>query len=310
MKNIIKFLSIPYALILFSCAPIPQDAAMSPQPMIHVVMARDVTKDHFDKTVTVPTGVTNTFSLNEKVIAYMSFLHNDPYQILGRQPVEVLWYNENRLVLRKNTVVNFNNPPYQWFSISAATLGAGNARFEAYSNGNLLGSQDFVVSPSTSTTYNVTQNQPVFNASSSPVLQPPQNNLPATQPVSNKPASTELHGVQLTLEGCEYDPQTSIISCKMQIASINGKEKITINCFSGTQGIDTSGKSLQCVDVSLGNQNSWNYIQDSLPQNKPVTVITKIHTDNVPEHITLQLSININNETDSVKLNNIPIAKN
>lgn len=305
-----KFLSIPFAMILFSCTPTPQDGTIGPQPMIHVVMARDVTKDHFDKTVTVPTGVTNTFSLNEKVIAYISFLHNDPYQMLGRQPVEILWFNNDKLVLRKSTVVNFNNPPYQWYSISAGTLGAGNARFEAYSNGNLLGSQDFVVTPSTSAIYDVTQNQPLYNANNSQATQTPQNNLPATQPASNKPVSTELHGVQLTLEGCEYDPKTSIVSCKMKITSIIGKERITINCFSGTQGIDANGKSLQCVDVSLGNQNSWNYIQDSLPQNNPVIAVTKIHTDNVPEHITLQLSININNETDSVKLNNIPIAKN
>ena len=93
-----------------------------------------------------PTGIAEKFTLDGKVVAYMTFKWDNPQQEGGLQTFDVRWYSGDTLVFAKEVVHTLGRPPYHvWTSIYPVSLGVGKARFEAYKGGVLLLSKSFEI---------------------------------------------------------------------------------------------------------------------------------------------------------------------
>ena len=106
---------------------------------VSIVTARDAEKTKG------PTGITDTFSLEGRVVAWATFRWESG-DASGPRQIEARWYNGEKLVTtRSNNVSLMSSPWHVWFSHTTIGLGVGKCRVELYSAGKLLGTKHFVI---------------------------------------------------------------------------------------------------------------------------------------------------------------------
>src|SRR5688500_6054616 len=90
-------------------------------------------------------GITDTFSLEGRVIAYATFRW-DGGGSRGQQLIEVKWYNGDKLIATRSNTFAFEQSPYHvWFSQNSIGLGPCKCRVEFYASGSFVGSKEFVI---------------------------------------------------------------------------------------------------------------------------------------------------------------------
>lgn len=105
-----------------------------------IVLAKDAKKGEG------PSGIADTFPLEGKIVAYMTFGWDDTNARGGSQKVEVKWFSGDRLVSAPSNSFDFGRPPhYVWFTTYGTALGIGKARVEVYVDGVFAGSKTFEI---------------------------------------------------------------------------------------------------------------------------------------------------------------------
>ena len=108
------------------------------------VLAKNVIKDKDN--VAGPSGITDTYSLEDKVCIYTSFSWDDIDKEGGAQSFEYKWYTGNKLVAKRSSDGNFKNPPqHTWHCFIASSFGLGSHSVEMYANKKLIASKHFTV---------------------------------------------------------------------------------------------------------------------------------------------------------------------
>ena len=93
-----------------------------------------------------PSGISDKFSLEGKIVAYMTFRWDETSTRGGQQTVEVKWFSGDKLVSTPKNTFDFGvSPYYVWFNTYGTALGVGKARVEVYVNGIFAGSKNFEV---------------------------------------------------------------------------------------------------------------------------------------------------------------------
>ncbi len=132
---------ISAAALLSSCAaPRPQgDANALPAGFkASVVMAHNAVPGRG------ALGVTDHFTLDGKVVAFIAFTWTDLSAPWGRQSIEHRWYSGDRLVSQREHEFDFPRSPHNVFTaVSPVALGAGPARYELYWHGIKLAERKF-----------------------------------------------------------------------------------------------------------------------------------------------------------------------
>ena len=133
--QIVRCLFLGIAALLIGCASVqlrPGD--------VTVVMARDLDPK------SAPSGIADSFSLDGKLVAYMSFKWADIDKVGGRQVFEARWYSAERLIAkREHTAVFVKQPYHVWFSVTAVDFAPGPAHFELIYKGAVLARKDFEI---------------------------------------------------------------------------------------------------------------------------------------------------------------------
>ena len=105
-----------------------------------IVMAKDAKKGEG------PTGISDKFGLEGKIVAYMTFRWDETNVRAGQQNVEVKWFSGDKLVSTpKNTYAFGKSPHYVWFTTYGTALGVGKARVDVYVDGVFVGRKSFEV---------------------------------------------------------------------------------------------------------------------------------------------------------------------
>jgi hypothetical protein len=121
-------------LLVAACSALPKavETAESPKLQTTLLFSRDVIRDRG------PIGVNERFTIDGSIVAYATFTWDDVSKAAGKQKIETRWYSGDKLVYQRENDFTFGKPPYHvWSRMQAATLGAGNSRFEIYVNGVL-----------------------------------------------------------------------------------------------------------------------------------------------------------------------------
>ena len=93
-----------------------------------------------------PIGVTDRYTLDGKVVAYIAFSWTDSQQPWGPQKLEHRWYSGDRLVSKTEGEKNFPRAPhYVWATTQPVALGVGRAHYELYWHGIKLAERDFEI---------------------------------------------------------------------------------------------------------------------------------------------------------------------
>jgi hypothetical protein len=92
-----------------------------------------------------PTGITDTFSLEGRVVAHATFRW-DGGGSLGQQSIEVKWYNGDKLIATRGNTFQFDQSPHHvWFGQNSIGLGPCKCRVEFYAAGRFVGSKEFII---------------------------------------------------------------------------------------------------------------------------------------------------------------------
>lgn len=118
--------------------------SLSEKNVTTCVLAKNVKKDH-DK-IAGPSGITDTYSLEDKVCIYTSFAWDDIDKQGGAQSFEYKWYSGDKLVAKRSSDGYFKNPPqHTWYCFIASSFGLGSHHVEMYTDNKLLAYKRFTV---------------------------------------------------------------------------------------------------------------------------------------------------------------------
>jgi hypothetical protein len=128
--------------MLGGCAAPPTElATTSPDKLeANIVMARNAVKGRG------PFGISDRFTIDGKVVAYVTLTWPETTPTWGKQQFESRWYRDDRLIKKSETQHNLSKAPYYlWNEIYPVALGAGKARYELYWNGAKLAEREFEI---------------------------------------------------------------------------------------------------------------------------------------------------------------------
>ena len=92
-----------------------------------------------------PSGITDTFSLEGRVVAYATFRW-DGGGSAGAQLIEVKWYNGDKLVATRSNTLQLDQSPYHvWFWQNSIGLGLGRCSVEFHAGGRRVGRKEFLI---------------------------------------------------------------------------------------------------------------------------------------------------------------------
>jgi hypothetical protein len=93
-----------------------------------------------------PGGVNDRFSVEGKIIAYMTFKWDVAKLRSGGQRLEVRWFSGEKLVSSQQSDVTLTASPHRtWMSVLSADIGVGKARVDVFADGKLIASKVFEV---------------------------------------------------------------------------------------------------------------------------------------------------------------------
>lgn len=93
-----------------------------------------------------PSGVAEKFTVEGKILAYLTFKWDSPSLKGTRQEIEVRWLNADKVVSsQKQELVLSESSQHIWQPVLAADIGTGKARVEIYAAGNLIATKSFTV---------------------------------------------------------------------------------------------------------------------------------------------------------------------
>lgn len=94
-------------------------------------------------------GIKDTFTLDEKVFAYLTFTWADTSARGGRHEVSYRWFSGQKQVKEGKFAFEMGTPPhYAWTSILAVALGTGPGHVDMLVDGQFVGSKSFTVTES------------------------------------------------------------------------------------------------------------------------------------------------------------------
>ena len=129
-------LSLTLCTCIVSCAP----AVKFTERNVNIVMAKDAERGKG------PIGITDTFTLEGKIVAYSTFTWDEVQKEGGYHNITAKWYSGEKLVSSRDYRGSFTRPPYYvWFWTNATTFGPGKAKVEIYADGLLVGTKNFEV---------------------------------------------------------------------------------------------------------------------------------------------------------------------
>jgi hypothetical protein len=107
---------------------------------VRVVTARDAALDRG------PIGVTDRFSIDGKVVGFVTLSGTIKQAGWTEQSFESRWYSGDRLVRKSSTRVEITKVPFSfWSDVEAAALGTGAARYELHVDGRKIAEHPFMV---------------------------------------------------------------------------------------------------------------------------------------------------------------------
>lgn len=116
------------------------------------------------------------------------------------------------------------------------------------------------------------------------------------------------NGVQVKLQDCHYNPSAQSIACTFQLTSQLEVSKVVLFCYSGTQAVDSNNKTLQCNEVQLGQNRSWEYILATLDKGALGTAEINLQDASpVTSLSSLQMVISVNGKRQTIQLTNIAV---
>lgn len=137
----LKLASILLTSALASCAaPVAPDNRVPPDLEVRVVTA------HEARSGSGPIGVTDRFSLDDKVVAFVTLSWPENHAAIGERAFESRWYSGDRLVRKATTAFTVARSPFMfWREVRAASLGPGPARYEIHVDGRKVAEHAFEV---------------------------------------------------------------------------------------------------------------------------------------------------------------------
>lgn len=115
------------------------------------------------------------------------------------------------------------------------------------------------------------------------------------------------NGVQVKLQDCHYNPSTQSVVCTFQLTSQLDVSKVVLYCYSGTQAVDSNNKTLQCSEVQMGQNRSWEYILNTLDKAPGTAEINLQATSPVTLLSSLQMVMSVNGKRQTIQLTNIAV---
>jgi hypothetical protein len=93
-----------------------------------------------------PTGISDKFSFEGKIVVHTTFRWEDINTQGGQQTIEVRWFSGEKLMSSAKNTFRFGKSPYYvWFNTTGTALGVGKAKVEVYADGVFVGSKNFEV---------------------------------------------------------------------------------------------------------------------------------------------------------------------
>jgi hypothetical protein len=107
---------------------------------ISVLLARSASKEDG------PSGVSDKFTVEGKIVAYLTVKWDEATVAGGQQNLEVRWFSGDKLVSRQKQELTLSTSPHRvWLSTLAADIGSGAAHVEVYAQDKLIASKAFSV---------------------------------------------------------------------------------------------------------------------------------------------------------------------
>jgi hypothetical protein len=97
-----------------------------------------------------PQGISDRFSLDGKMVAYININWPIEHTAWGTQTFESRWYINDKIVIKRETEFKIARSPFNfWSNALPITLGPGRGRYELYAGGKKLAEKTFeIVAPS------------------------------------------------------------------------------------------------------------------------------------------------------------------
>ena len=115
-------------------------------------------------------------------------------------------------------------------------------------------------------------------------------------------------GIQIKLQGCHYDPNIQVVGCTFQLTSPSDAFKVALYCYSGIQAVDSNNKTLQCNEVQIGQNRSWEYVFATLDKGASVKAEINLQAASPVTSISkMQMVMSVNGKRKMVQLTNIAV---
>jgi len=119
-----------------SAPPVP----VLTQQNTSLLLARNASKEDG------PSGVAEKFTVEGKILAYLTFKWDSASLKGAKQEIEVRWLNGDKVVSSQKQEIAVREPSqHVWLPVLAADIGTGQARVEIYAGGNLVATKSFAV---------------------------------------------------------------------------------------------------------------------------------------------------------------------
>lgn len=116
------------------------------------------------------------------------------------------------------------------------------------------------------------------------------------------------NGMQIKLQGCHYDQNAQSVACAFHLTSPSDAFKIALYCYSGIQAVDSNNKTLQCNEVEMGQNRSWEYVVATLDKGAQVKVEVNLQAASPVTSISkMQMLMSVNGKRQMVQLTNIAV---
>jgi hypothetical protein len=116
------------------------------------------------------------------------------------------------------------------------------------------------------------------------------------------------NGVQVKLQNCHYSPDSQSVTCTFQLTSPSEAFKLALYCYSGIQAVDANNKILQCNEIQMGQNRSWEYVVATLDKGAQVKAEVNLQAASPITSISkMQMVISANGKRQIVQLTNIAV---
>ena len=108
-----------------------------------LVIAKKVVRD---SGASAPVEISDVFTLEGPVVAFLTFRWDRTDVAAGHQRIEIRWFNGDREISRRTHEGNFGRPPhYVWCTTTAIAMGPGPCRADAFIDGKRVATKAFTV---------------------------------------------------------------------------------------------------------------------------------------------------------------------